>query len=261
MTGLPNPRSLRVVDDDPQRSEEALAGAPTLGRALASIEHDRRPELPADATLQSVPRALGHVSVRDDHRRVASASVTRRRAGGDVEEQLAGRPEVTEILEGVGTTFEVLGPIARPHTEPTSEPAAVRERGETILCVDDEAAVLRAIGRALRRLGYTVLTADNAAEALQTCDDARAPIDLVITDLTMPGITGLALACELKARHPDMAVILSSGVTVPPDQSQIDALLPKPYTIAELSEVVVAVLGRPAPCDRPDRLRIATPPA
>lgn len=174
---------------------------PFAGCGLASIEHDRHPELPAET-----PAASGSNPAIEG--RVASASVTR---------QL----DATERLD-----------------PPTC--------GETILCVDDEGPVLRALGRALRRLGYTVLTADNAADALRTCAEGRSPIDLVITDLTMPGITGLTLASELATHHPDVAVILSSGTTVSPGPTRIDALLPKPYTIAELSEVVARVLGRRA---------------
>src|SRR5579863_6375946 len=74
--------------------------------------------------------------------------------------------------------------------------------GETILFVEDEAFVREVTCEVLRSAGYRVLTAKNAGEAQKIYDEEGAAIDLLLTDIVMPGETGRALAARLQARNP-----------------------------------------------------------
>jgi signal transduction histidine kinase len=113
------------------------------------------------------------------------------RSGGTVE---------IHSTPGGGTTIEVLLPGT--DAELAEEPAAERDpdgakHGETILVVEDEAAVRRLTCRILRREGYTVLEAPDGAQALDTWDAHPGAIDLLLTDVVMPGMSGKELAERL----------------------------------------------------------------
>jgi len=98
-----------------------------------------------------------------------------------------------ETSDGVGTTFFVFLPMFTYHTESTSGSPTLesspRGRGETILVVEDEIAVLTATAQSLRSLGYSVLEATDGSDALQSLD-AGKNVDLVLTDVRMPGEDG-----------------------------------------------------------------------
>lgn len=81
----------------------------------------------------------------------------------------------------------------------------------TVLLVDDEQAIRRLLARILVRSGYTVLQAEDGADALRVADDHRAPIDLVLTDLVMPGMTGVEVAIRLRLLWPSLRVVYMSG--------------------------------------------------
>jgi len=119
---------------------------------------------------------------------------------------------------------------------------------QRILLVDDEPDVRRLNAEVLIRAGYQVDTAENGAAGWKALEANR--YDALITDNTMPGVTGLDLIKKLRSADMTLAVILASG-TVPVDELnrcpwlQVDALLPKPYTIAELLRTVHRVLHNP----------------
>ena len=101
---------------------------------------------------------------------------------------------------GHGTTFKLYfpaitaaleNPLARDQTH--SEPS-----GQTILIVEDEATIRGNVRECLQQLGYQVVEAESGEAALQVCDDLRGKIDLVLTDLVMPGMGGYELAGELE---------------------------------------------------------------
>jgi len=86
-----------------------------------------------------------------------------------------------------------------------------RGRGETILVVEDELAVLTTVERILKRLGYRVLGAGNGKEALEIYGQHRKEIALVLADVVMPGMGGIALCQTLKMKDPDVKMALMSG--------------------------------------------------
>ena len=122
--------------------------------------------------------------------------------------------------------------------------------GSRILVVDDDPALREAIGRRLRRAGYTVVTAENAETALGHAELGRAPFDVVVTDVHMPGMNGLDLATVLIERRPLQRVIIITG---DPDEAlQRSALargpvsfLLKPFELFELEEAVKHTLAKP----------------
>ena len=108
----------------------------------------------------------------------------------------------------------------------------------------------RPASRVLRRVGYVVLEAADATEALAHYQRERESIALVLTDLVMPGMDGMAMIAALRAAGATMPMILTSGRTMTPaDGTSVahgpDRILPKPWTIAELtSGVREAIDGR-----------------
>ena len=116
---------------------------------------------------------------------------------------------------------------------------------ETILVVEDEASLLNSIKRILIRHGYTVLEARHGADALQVIAETKRPIDLVMTDLMMPGMSGRELIPELQALSRPPRVLVMSGEravvrrdSLPPGTG----FLNKPFTMEELLQTVRAVL-------------------
>ncbi len=116
-----------------------------------------------------------------------------------------------------------------------------------ILVVDDEANVRAAVGRLLGREGFDVVQADDGRAAI---DIVRATpgIALVLTDVVMPGVDGIALARALATSHPELPVVLMSGYTgyAADDVEALGLpLLLKPFSPAELLAIVRAQLARP----------------
>ncbi len=119
--------------------------------------------------------------------------------------------------------------------------------GKTILLVDDQADVRRILERMLHSLGYSVLSVESGEDALASHRGHDGPIDLLITDLEMPGMDGRRLAEELRHHRPGMAVLFLSGHLddVPADDEEpVDTghYLQKPCTMRELSECVTRLL-------------------
>jgi signal transduction histidine kinase/CheY-like chemotaxis protein len=121
--------------------------------------------------------------------------------------------------------------------------------GGTILLVEDDDAVLRSTSRTLRAKGYTVLEASNAAEAKQLLASCAGGVDLLITDVILPGLSGPQLAAELTRRQPSLRVLYISGYTgrelaplgvLEPGTE----LLAKPFLSAELTDRVAQLLAR-----------------
>ena len=119
-------------------------------------------------------------------------------------------------------------------------------RRPILLVVDDEARILTALQRALRREPYEVLTAETPAEALRLLDER--PVDLILSDHKMPGMSGLELLGRAAKRQPEAGRILITGWTeeVPSaDLAEIGvrALLSKPWDDAELKATLRTALG------------------
>ncbi len=122
-----------------------------------------------------------------------------------------------ESAPGRGTTFEIYLPLVE-ETAANGElhpalPPPTPGGSETILVVEDEMSVRKLAAEFLGSNGYRVLEAQDGAEALQVCEEHRAPIHLLLTDVVMPGMSGRELAVRLVGARPEMKVIYVSGYT------------------------------------------------
>lgn len=141
----------------------------------------------------------------------------------------------------VGTTMTIHLPITTL-VEPTptlAEPQFTQSSGRRILVVDDEPTVLAGTGRALERMGWQATCVGDAREAASILSEKAEQFDCLMTDLSMPFLSGMQLA-ELAKRHvPEMPVILVTGyLDQDPDStgfSMITTVLPKPFTSMELA--------------------------
>jgi PAS domain S-box-containing protein len=149
-----------------------------------------------------------------------------------------------------GTTFKLYFPAI---TAPLEDPLARSEehlepRGQTILIVEDEATIRGNVRECLQQLDYRVVEAENGEAALQVCDDLHGKVDLVLTDLVMPGMGGHELACQLAQRHPAVRMLFMSGYTED-SAARHDilllgsAFLQKPFSVADLSNAVRQALA------------------
>jgi PAS domain S-box-containing protein len=154
--------------------------------------------------------------------------------------------------EGMGTTFNIYLPRAEASARPVArqEPTqGIPSGGETILLVEDNDEVRDLAQRVLKRQGYTLLQARNGQEALQLAASHPGPIHLLLTDVIMPGISGVTLAEQLAHTRSDSKVLFMSGYT----DEKIEhhgvlepgvAFLQKPFSPMELARRVRVVLDR-----------------
>ncbi len=119
-----------------------------------------------------------------------------------------------ESTMGEGSTFYIFLPRhdAAPKTsESKNAETSLASSGHTILLVEDDAAFLNLLNKTLGIMGYTVLTANSAAKALEIADTRIDDVDLVLTDVVMPGINGVELAKRLVNMKPGLRVVYMSG--------------------------------------------------
>ena len=119
-------------------------------------------------------------------------------------------------------------------------------RRPTVLVVDDEERILSALQRTLRREGYDIVTAESATRALAILGER--PIDLVLSDQKMPGMSGLELLEEAGRLRPDAALLLFTGWTQEIPQQElaslgIHALITKPWDDAALKQTLREALA------------------
>lgn len=119
---------------------------------------------------------------------------------------------------------------------------------KTVLVVDDEPEIRKLVSAMMVQFGYTALTADSGEHALTLYRNQSGPLDLLITDVVAPGMSGPVLADKLTALQPDLRVLYISGY----DSTQVvqkyvvekgHALLIKPFAVAELRDKVEEILG------------------
>jgi len=165
---------------------------------------------------------------------------------------------VVETTPGRGTVFSIYLPRCRDQVRSAAAPTATsRDRPgnhETVLVVDDEDMILQLTRRMLEREGYQVLTASSGPTALSLVAENPADVDLILLDMTMPGMTGDQVLRELRRMGCAIPVVISSGYSLGGSIQELvgtpggaDGFLPKPYNMQQLSAAVSAAVGKAGP--------------
>ncbi len=225
------------------------------------------------ATRMGVDGAAAVVRVRDDgpgvpegvRERLFEPYVTDRASGDGTGLGLAIVSHVVTGLSGrvsllasgpTGTTFEIVVPTSASATAapPAAEPGegSVDHPGEvarwaTVLVVDDEPLVRATTAEVLRSIGYVVVEVGTPEDALARVYDAPASIDVVVSDVAMPRMSGLDLVRALRAVRADLPVVLMSGriddaLVIEAEREGVARLVAKPFARGALGEAVAAAL-------------------
>lgn len=158
-----------------------------------------------------------------------------------------------EPIDGGGTCFAVYLPAS---TGVATAPAAPPPQDKsplagTVLLVEDDRAVRLVVERTLRRHGLDVIATDHGERALATLDSSTIGIDVLVSDVVMPGIDGVELLDRARARRPGLAAVLMSGYAEPPQRRALDGagvvFIAKPFSVDELLDAVRHALAESAP--------------
>lgn len=175
---------------------------------------------------------------------LASVYGTIRQSGGQIE--VSSEP-------GRGTTFTIYLPSTRELPAVRGPVRVLAERApsgrETVLLVEDEDSVRKLLAEVLRNAGYTVLEAPDGRQALTLASHRTARIDVLVTDVVMPEMSGKELAARLHAEQPDLKVVLMSGYggdeALSESLPELDAMwLEKPFSPCSLAQIVRERLDR-----------------
>jgi PAS domain S-box-containing protein len=164
--------------------------------------------------------------------------------------QAGGTVEI-DSAPGRGTTVSVYLPAtgtAKPPSRMAQVPAGTQRAGRTVLVVDNERAVRVIVAHMLEKHDYRVCKAADAAAAERILDDEGAKVDLLLTDVLMPGVSGRELVERIRARRPGLAAIYMSGYSgdaaspLGPWNDGV-SVLEKPFTSAQLIQAVDEALA------------------
>ena len=266
-----------LVDADPSQFDTAVVNL--VVNARDAMDGEGRLDI-AVARVPAIPAVRAHPAVPGDFVAVSVADTGTGIAPGDVERifepffttkgvghgtglglsQVIGfaRQSGGEVLVdselGKGTTFTLYLPragtgTAAPMSSPEPEPL-VEGHGTCVLVVEDNVDVGTFATQTLAELGYGTVWAEDARKALEELDRDAERFDVVFSDVVMPGMDGVELAREIKHRHPDLPVVLTSGYSHVLAKGGTGGLelLRKPYSVEELSRVLrrIATVRRTA---------------
>ena len=157
-----------------------------------------------------------------------------KQSGGDIR---------VESKPGRGTVFRIFLPAAeRPQDSRVASPEKAADGNETILLVEDEEGVRHVVEAMLKRHGYHVLSSASSADAINLVEGQNSEIDLLITDIVMPGMSGKKMAEAMLSRCPDMKVLFVSGYGDSQESELTAPFLQKPFTSEELAWKIREVL-------------------
>lgn len=154
--------------------------------------------------------------------------------------------------QGQGTRFDILLPISTTQpevTEPLNDTPELVERGQgRVLVVDDELSVLNLMCRTLELAGLVAVGISDPIEALQMITESPLSFDCVITDMTMPRLSGDELAHRIRDQHPDLPIILCSGFNFNPSDTEdplsaVTAFLKKPFSNGQLVDLTLQLIA------------------
>jgi PAS domain S-box-containing protein len=149
---------------------------------------------------------------------------------------------------GIGTSFTVLLPTVKAEVTETIEDTSLPRGTEHILVVDDEEDILTTTRMMLTHLGYKVKTCNDPLEAMEKFKTGKYHCDLVITDQTMPSLTGLELAQRIKKISPQLPIVIATGYSDKINEDRIKeveaaGLLLKPVALRDLAVMIHRVLS------------------
>jgi two-component system cell cycle sensor histidine kinase/response regulator CckA len=157
-----------------------------------------------------------------------------------------------ESKVGEGARFVIYLPVHREEAVPGRSRKSEKAKKDelwgsgTVLLVEDEPMVRTVAERALTRHGYTVITADNGEEALDILGRGD-PVDLLISDVVMPGMDGPTMVREARKTRPDLKILFMSGYAEEQLRKSLDIenvnFLPKPFSVTELAEAARRTVG------------------
>jgi signal transduction histidine kinase/ActR/RegA family two-component response regulator len=268
------PSELRT-DMDPRQLEIVLMNLAANARdampngGLLRIDAQRCDALPPKCQASGMREDASYVLVcvqdsgegiaPEDLERVFEPFYTTKAAGSGTGLGLAGIKESIEAAggqitvdsrPGEGARFCIYLPEASPkpqRSKPPKSPAQKRESEETVLVVEDEQVVLELVRRILQDNGYRVLAYTDPSEALEAASSYQERIHVLLTDVVLPGISGIELARRFGAQRPEAHVLCMSGYADDPNVKQLlsndeHALLCKPFRRDALIDAVRNVL-------------------
>ncbi len=236
------------------------------GKLVVSVAREERSE--RDAELELEPGAYGVLSVTDSGTGMDEQTrarlfepffTTKERGKGTglglatvygIAKQHRGAITVAS-QKGQGATFRVYFPCTRGvvAAKPESRAGSTPGHGETVLVAEDDPSVRTLVKSVLERNGYQVIAAENGLEALELARAQRGRIDLLLSDVIMPGMNGRALRDALLASYPGLRVLFMSGYTgdVLAGIGELErdvSVVNKPFTPDTLLEGVKKALGK-----------------
>jgi len=224
---------------------------------VEEIQETRLPEMNAEAYLQIVVQDTGHGIPHNIMDRIFDPFFTTKEhaegtgmglsvAHGIIKSH-GGSIDV-ESPPGQGTTFRIYLPKISRHAKDDQRNAMPLPSGtERVLFVDDETMLVDMSQQILQRLGYQVTACTSSVEALQLFKNDPSAFDLIITDMTMPQMTGKELATAILQINPELPIILCTGFseTISEEAAKhigIQAFILKPIVMSDLAETMRKVL-------------------